>query len=69
MAEWIFDECYDILFNFVNKKKIDVCINTPYCNIISDSSVCHFYTCRKLYSYQKWIVLGFSMIQYLLLYQ
>jgi len=28
MAQWIFDECYDILFNFVNKKTIDVCFNT-----------------------------------------
>lgn len=34
MAEWIFDECYDVLFNFVNKKKIDVCINTTYCKIV-----------------------------------
>ncbi|XP_016662923.1 eukaryotic translation initiation factor 4 gamma 1-like [Acyrthosiphon pisum] len=23
MAEWIYDECYDVLFNFVNKNKID----------------------------------------------
>jgi len=36
MAEWIFDECYDILFNFVNKKTMDVCFNITFCKIFLD---------------------------------
>lgn len=42
MAEWIYEESRDVLFNFVNKNKIDVCSNTACCKIFSDVKFINF---------------------------
>ncbi|CAH1713730.1 unnamed protein product [Aphis gossypii] len=49
MALLIYDECYDVLFDFVDNKKIDVCIYIYY-KMFTDV-MCNFYICSKLYVY------------------